>query len=318
MTKTRTKVGGAQCTMRLGARTRSSALEALGYVKRAPPLDLASQEFRECVVWLEDTKIRATPMDARGPLRTTDGKDWPNAFASLAKETSCVLDASMPANTALVFDHLLSSAVALDYRDDADVLGAVVKTLKLGTAAKTQAPPGAKRQRVEPLAAADVQTRPTMENTGEPGLRGKLVELAMALDVDAEHVMRHGGGDHGGGVEALTKACACAVERFVAPFWDLVERAEKGSERASMGTKVGTNVDKNRLWNLDPKHDFPPGIELPEGTNDTVLASVAVLRVLHVNDMRRLQTAVDALLVQMQEHTSDPKTDAALGKVGKG
>ena len=46
--------------------------------------------------------------------------------------------------------------------------------------------------------------------------------------------------------------------------------------------------------------------------------AAAVLRVLHVNDMRALQTAVDALLVAMQERTGDPKTDVGAGKVGWG
>jgi RLL motif-containing protein 1 len=136
------------------------------------------------------------------------------------------------------------------------------------------------------------------------------VSLARALDVDAEAVMREGGGDRGGGVEALTRACARAVERFVAPFWDAVERAEKGT----------TSAAKKASWNLSALRDFPPGMDLggPSGSDETVRAAVAVMRVLHVNDMRALQTAVDALLVQMQEYTGDPKTDAGAGKVGRG
>lgn len=292
----------------MSARTRASALEALGYAKGAPPLDLNDKAFRELVVWLEDTKIRATPMDARGPLRAIDSGEWPSAFAALARETSCPADATNPKETARAFDHLLSSAVALDYRDDADALGAVVKTLKLGVG--TSGPPDAKRQRVAPVAAAsrDGAARPQMANLSDPALRSKLVELARALDVDAEAAMREGGGDSGGGVEALTRACARAVERFVAPFWDAVERAEKEkqTEKAS--------------WNLSALRDFPPGMDLggPSGSDETVRAAVAVLRVLHVNDMRELQTAVDALLVGMQEYTGDPKTDSAIGKVGRG
>jgi RLL motif-containing protein 1 len=271
---------------------------------------LNDKAFRELVVWLEDTKIRATPMDARGPLRTIDSGDWPSAFAALARETSCPVDAANPTETARAFDHLLSSAVALDYRDDADALGAVVKTLKLGAA--TSGPPDAKRQRVAPVAAAsrDGAARPQMANLSDPALRSKLVSLARALDVDAEAVMREGGGDRGGGVEALTRACARAVERFVAPFWDAVERAEKGT----------TSAAKKASWNLSALRDFPPGMDLggPSGSDETVRAAVAVMRVLHVNDMRALQTAVDALLVQMQEYTGDPKTDAGAGKVGRG
>ena len=308
--------------MRLGARTRASALEALGYAKGVPPLDMEHKAFRECVVWLEDTKIRATAMASRGPLRLIEAKDWVASFAALARETGCSVDASSDSQTSLVFDHLVSTAVALDYRDDADVLGAVVKTLRLGTAGKpVDTQPGAKRQRVDaPHAAASfpsdvAQTRPTMENMDGPGLRVKLVTLAIALDIDADAVMRLGGGDRGGGVEALTRTIALAVGRFVAPFWDAVERGEK-----HLGEKLGKGTNENAMprWNLSPHENFPPGMDLAPGTSETVRDVVAVLRVLHVNDMRGLQTAVDALLVRMQEHTSDPKTDSALGKVGRG
>ena len=112
--------------MVLGARTRALAVEALGYAKGAPPLNLADVSFREFVVWLEDTKIRATPLDSRGPLRAVAAADWPSAFGALARETGCELDATSPAETTRVFDHLLEQAVALDYRDNADDLGGVV------------------------------------------------------------------------------------------------------------------------------------------------------------------------------------------------
>ena len=309
--------------MVLGARTRALAVEALGYAKGAPPLDLADVSFREFVVWLEDTKIRATPLDSRGPLRAVAAADWPSAFGALARETGCELDATSPAETTRVFDHLLEQAVALDYRDNADDLGGVVKDLK--NAAIGASAPRAKRQRIAPASAED---RPRMEGMDHPELRAKLDQLARALEVDAAAVMVANGGDAGGGVEALVDACARAVERFVAPFWSRVEAVERAKN-----TKPGDgddNGDANDAapspspspspsWNLVPV-DFPPGMELggEAGASETVRAAVAVLRVLHVNDLRVLQSAVDALLVQMQEYTSDPRTDAKLGRVGSG
>ena len=307
--------------MVLGARTRALAVEALGYAKGAPPLDLADVSFREFVVWLEDTKIRATPLDSRGPLRAVAAADWPSAFGALARETGCELDATSPAETTRVFDHLLEQAVALDYRDNADDLGGVVKDLK--NAAIGASAPRAKRQRIAPASAED---RPRMEGMDHPELRAKLDQLARALEVDAAAVMAAHGGDAGGGVEALVDACARAVERFVAPFWSRVEAVERAEK-----TKPGDgddNRDANAAapspspspsWNLVPA-DFPPGMELggEAGASETVRAAVAVLRVLHVNDLRVLQSAVDALLVQMQEYTSDPRTDAKLGRVGSG
>ena len=309
--------------MVLGARTRALAVEALGYAKGAPPLDLADVSFREFVVWLEDTKIRATPLDSRGPLRAVAAADWPSAFGALARETGCELDATSPAETTRVFDHLLEQAVALDYRDNADDLGGVVKDLK--NAAIGASAPRAKRQRVAPASAED---RPRMEGMDHPELRAKLDQLARALEVDAAAVMVANGGDAGGGVEALVDACARAVERFVAPFWSRVEAVERAKN-----TKPGDGDDNGDVndaapspspspspsWNLVPA-DFPPGMDLggEAGASETVKAAVAVLRVLHVNDLRVLQTAVDALLVQMQEYTSDPRTNAKLGRVGSG
>ena len=117
----------------------------------------------------------------------------------------------------------------------------------------------------------------------------------------------------GGSIEELADACVDAVERFVAPFWSKVEA------KVTEGTD-GTSQNDER-WNLCPE-DFPSGVALgPDGCDGfcpAVTAAVNVLRVLHVNDLRVLQSAVDALLVQMQEYTSDPKTDSRLGRVGSG
>ena len=304
----------ARPAMVLGARTRALAVEALGYAKGAPPLDLADVSFREFVVWLEDTKIRATPLDSRGPLRAVAAADWPSAFGALARETGCELDATSPAETTRVFDHLLEQAVALDYRDNADDLGGVVKDLK--NAAIGASAPRAKRQRIAPASAED---RPRMEGMDHPELRAKLDQLARALEVDAAAVMAANGGDAGGGVERLVDACARAVERFVAPFWSRVEAVERTKTKPDDGEDAAPSPSPSPSWNLVPA-DFPPGMELggEAGASETVKAAVAVLRVLHVNDLRVLQTAVDALLVQMQEYTSDPRTNAKLGRVGSG
>ena len=121
--------------MVLGARVRALAVDALGYAKGVPALTLDDRAFREFIVWLEDTKIRATPMDARGPLRAVDAPAaaWNSAYASLVTETGCELDATDAAQTSRVFDYLLEQAVALDYRDNAVDFGAVVKDLKLAS-----------------------------------------------------------------------------------------------------------------------------------------------------------------------------------------
>ncbi|XP_037092923.1 RNA transcription, translation and transport factor protein-like [Pollicipes pollicipes] len=53
-------------------------------------------------------------------------------------------------------------------------------------------------------------------------------------------------------------------------------------------------------------------------TGDPVLNQAAkVLRLLHIRDLRALQTAINEALVAVQGLVADPRTDTRLGKVGK-
>ena len=108
------------------------------------------------------------------------------------------------------------------------------------------------------------------------------------------------------------------AERLVAL---LVARDRRGGGGAAASASPASPASPGRgaRWGLVPG-DFPPGIELggPGGSSPLVVAAVETLRVMHVNDLRELQSAVDALLVQMQVYTGDPRTDAALGRVGEG
>eukprot|EP00879_Flechtneria_rotunda_P020712 GHRR01021798.1.p3 GENE.GHRR01021798.1~~GHRR01021798.1.p3 ORF type:complete len:120 (+),score=50.33 GHRR01021798.1:405-764(+) len=59
--------------------------------------------------------------------------------------------------------------------------------------------------------------------------------------------------------------------------------------------------------------DFPLGFE----TGDAKLDQLAiVLRILYIKDLRDLQTLIDRLVVEVQEYTANPRTDANLGRVG--
>lgn len=51
---------------------------------------------------------------------------------------------------------------------------------------------------------------------------------------------------------------------------------------------------------------------------DPVLDEAAkVLRLLHIKELRHLQTSINELIVAVQSVTANPKTDQSLGKVGK-
>lgn len=45
--------------------------------------------------------------------------------------------------------------------------------------------------------------------------------------------------------------------------------------------------------------------------------AVKILRLLHIKELRDLQTKINETIVNIQSITANPKTDSSLGKVGK-
>lgn len=50
--------------------------------------------------------------------------------------------------------------------------------------------------------------------------------------------------------------------------------------------------------------------------NATIDAAVRALRLIHVENLREVQTKINETIVAVQELTADPRTDKKLGKVG--
>ena len=67
-------------------------------------------------------------------------------------------------------------------------------------------------------------------------------------------------------------------------------------------------VSANQLLTFDK----PPS--LPDRTLDQ---AARVLRLLHIAELRELQTKVNELIASVQALVADPKTNVKLGKVGK-
>ena len=266
-------------------RTRNRILDVVRWPgARADALLAADVASRTALAeFLEDTIIRALPVDARDGLRrgkTSDASvavDALNAYG--AALTPPVRELGAASADACV-DALLERAVALKHDDivgdneqtdeDVDALERVSKRLKLSTS-------------VEDVGAA---------LTSERGRRA-LEALAKTLGVASAS-------DNVDSYDALDacvmlERCVEANERFVLPFSDVD------------GAAVARNPPT-----LD---DVPSGVGLDD--DPVVDAAVRVARLLHVNDLRRLQSDADALLVAMQEYTADPKTDSRIGRVGK-
>lgn len=266
------------------AHTRNRILDVVRWPgARADALVAADVASRAALAeFLEDTVIRALPVDARDGLRRGKASvdvavDALNAYG--AALTPAVRELGAASADACV-DALLERAVALKHDDvvgdndqndeDVDALERVSKRLKLSTSAE------------------DVRAALTSEKG-----RRALEALAKTLGVASAS-------DNFDNYDALDacvmlERCVEANERFVVPFSD------------ADGAAVARNPPS-----LD---DVPSGVGLDDDA--VVDTAVRVARLLHVNDLRRLQSDADALLVAMQEYTADPKTDSRIGRVGK-
>lgn len=62
--------------------------------------------------------------------------------------------------------------------------------------------------------------------------------------------------------------------------------------------------------------DLAKGVKKGEDGDDR-LSAVSALRMLYMKELKELQAAINNSLSLLQEHTANPQTDSALGKVGK-
>ena len=83
-----------------------------------------------------------------------------------------------------------------------------------------------------------------------------------------------------------------------------ISKAVSESKKKKLTSQVDENILK-RPFNSAAKYDP----QLNRAAN--------VLRLLYINDLRELQTQINALIVQVQSLTANPKPDTTLGKVGR-
>lgn len=81
--------------------------------------------------------------------------------------------------------------------------------------------------------------------------------------------------------------------------------ADNGSKRKRLSSPTHCEGKLNEPFSKTVKYEGP----LNRAAN--------VLRLLYINDLRQLQTAVNGMIVQVQSLTANPKTDTKLGKVGR-
>lgn len=254
-------------------------LKALDY-SSAGGVNIADhKDLKILVVWLEDQKIRHYKIEDRAALRNHGGEEWKQSFQQYLKELECPFNFDSQSQS--VVDWLLGVAVRYEYRDST-------------------------KQHPE-LRSMD-PTHTTHEvplSLSQPG--------KSALDIDPSDAT------FAAGVKALANIIQVTHHPDPGVLLEAVriviqEKLSASALEAGKSHELGGGGGKRKgakKFNVTAKEC---GFEL----GDPVLSEAAkVLRLLHIQELRDLQTHINEVIVAVQAITADPKTDQSLGRVGK-
>lgn len=122
-------------------------------------------------------------------------------------------------------------------------------------------------------------------NFDDPDFKAGVASLALLLQVPPYH-------DH---LEQLKAICLIVKDKLSK---EAIERASKSHNKGE-----AIPIDKTEL-----------GFE----TGDYIINEAAkILRLLHIKDLRELQSQINHAIVVVQALTANPKTDSRLGKIGR-
>uniref|UniRef100_A0A8C6T1U7 RNA transcription, translation and transport factor protein n=1 Tax=Neogobius melanostomus TaxID=47308 RepID=A0A8C6T1U7_9GOBI len=208
-------------------------------------------QFRNCIVWLEDQKIRHYKIEERGNLRNIPSSEWPKAYQKYLQDLNCPFAGE--------------ERQEYEYGDNVE-----------------------KYKNVQPLASnsnGDKPADPLVNlDSNSPDFKAGVTALANILKIQ-----RHD--DY----LVMLKAIRILIQERLSP--EAIAKASQNKEG------IPVSLDKHML-----------GFD----TGDATLNEAAqILRLLHIEELRELQTKINEAIVAVQAIIADPKTDHRLGKVGR-
>uniref|UniRef100_A0A4W6BYA0 RNA transcription, translation and transport factor protein n=1 Tax=Lates calcarifer TaxID=8187 RepID=A0A4W6BYA0_LATCA len=213
-------------------------------------------QFRNCIVWLEDQKIRHYKIEDRGNLRNIPSSDWPKAYQKYLQDVNCPFGVQERQEAV---DWLLGLAVRYEYGDNVEKYKNCQPLAASGNSDKT----------ADPLVNLD---------SNSPDFKAGVMALANILKIQR----------HDDYLVMLKVRLHCMLFLCIKIF---------------LLNGVPVALDKHIL-----------GFD----TGDATLNEAAqILRLLHIEELRELQTKINEAIVAVQAIIADPKTDHRLGKVGR-
>lgn len=270
-------------------------LKALGY--HSPDnVDLKDEEqLKALVVWLEDQKIRHYKIEDRAPLREKNGKEWMDTFWTYLKDLECpFLDTAAVLSAC---EWAVGLAVKYEFEEECERHPELKSGLSEGDSFSKGLSNAVGQSKSDPSRfSIDPGDGDLMEGCS---MLGRLLHITPHPDVgvmlEAVRVLVE---------ERLTVINQQEIaDGKVSPSAEQKEPSSEKKELSSVKKKADIEITaKDCGFNLgDP----------------TLNEAAKALRVLHVRELRTLQTQINELVVTVQAMTANPKADHALGKVGK-
>ena len=241
------------------------------------------QQFRHAVNWLEASKLRTGKGFA---LKDTYSVNWDNTYRHYLEEIGCPLEwySEVDSFNTSTLSWLLGRAIKSQYSLKAKELNEKSSALMMisdGTCPNKRM----KTVSSNPIENLDFQSADFRE-----GVR----RLADLLKVNQSHP------DH-----LITLEACCKIIRT-----RLNNRSIKNVNIRKNKNIVSSGEESFQL--KDHNFGLPPDIK------DPVLKEAAkILRLIHLNNLRDLQSDINATIETVQAATANPKTDTRLGKVGR-
>lgn len=261
-------------------------LKALGY-HTIDKINLENPvELKNLVVWLEDQKIRHYKIEERQDLRAKTGDGWKESYKKYLTVLECPFDVSTGNFNCI--EWLLELAIRCEFDDKAEE----TPSLKCGLLGATGSISTAKLPSSDEPSALDIDVK-------NKDFCGGLAALAKVLNITT----------HPDPIVVLEAARVLIEERLSN---EALKKANDVTDKKAKDTTDKTvKKDTAKTMQVTAK-------ECGFDSGDTMLDEAAkVLRLLHLSELRDLQTKINELIVSLQNVTADPKTDQKLGKVGK-
>eukprot|EP00462_Mataza_sp_D1_P024325 CAMPEP_0175131368 /NCGR_PEP_ID=MMETSP0087-20121206/6503_1 /TAXON_ID=136419 /ORGANISM="Unknown Unknown, Strain D1" /LENGTH=274 /DNA_ID=CAMNT_0016413649 /DNA_START=15 /DNA_END=839 /DNA_ORIENTATION=- len=252
------------------------------------------RQFRTLVVWLEETKIRALAINDRAGLRAIDSPSWETQFRQYLQLLECPREYTKPLageTLAVVCDWFLGQAVSAEYADNALEFNKADKMKLL-----SQSPSLALK------ALPNDPSQANIECSGEEFV-SIVNELAATLNMPA----------------AASEEEAAQLLTVIRQRIEKAKQRRADEEHESKAQSTLVIGDKRKTLDVGAALGVLDAYPLGFSTGDQAVDRAGrILRLLHLHDLRDLQTLINEVIVSVQEFTADPKTDSRLGKVGKG